>query len=123
MLLRQLDAMTPPAAQATEGVGASAPSPTAMGPPPARPAESADPSTPAGSEDVKRAVDSANVSIAQAAPSLEFQFEVEPDTKILVVRLLDRNDKSVLRQIPAEEMIAIARALNRMQSLLINSKA
>jgi flagellar protein FlaG len=71
--------------------------------------------------DVERAVVRANVQMAEVAPSL--QFEVDPDTHHVVIRLVDRHDQRVLRQVPAPEMLEIARALDRMQSLLVRGKA
>ena len=36
---------------------------------------------------------------------------------------LDRVDQQVLRQVPSPEMLAIARALERMQTLLVRARA
>ena len=33
------------------------------------------------------------------APSL--QFEIDPDTQVVVIRLVDRQDQRVLRQVPS----------------------
>lgn len=70
---------------------------------------------------VERAVSRANEQIASVAPAL--QFEVDPRTHEVVIRLIDRQDQHVLRQIPAPEMLEIARALERMQSTLLRGKA
>jgi flagellar protein FlaG len=70
---------------------------------------------------IARAVARANEQMAAVAPSLEF--EVDPDTRQVVIRLVDREDKRVLRQVPSPEMLEIARALDRMQSLLLRGKA
>ncbi|HEX4884565.1 MAG TPA: flagellar protein FlaG [Casimicrobiaceae bacterium] len=70
---------------------------------------------------IARAVARANEQMAAVAPSLEF--EVDPDTHQVVIRLVDRQDNRVLRQVPSPEMLEIARALDRMQSLLLRGKA
>lgn len=71
--------------------------------------------------DLERAVERANRQMASVAPSL--QFEIDSDTQALVIRLVDRHDQSVLRQVPSPEMLAIAKALDRMQSYLVRSRA
>ena len=72
-------------------------------------------------EDVEAAVERANRQIAVVAPSLEF--EIDANTQQLVIRLVDRADRSVLRQVPSPEMLAIAKALDRMQALLVRVRA
>ena len=71
--------------------------------------------------EVEQAVQNANRHIASVAPSLEF--EIDPETSAVVIRLVDRHDQSVLRQVPSPEMLAIARALERMQSMLVRVRA
>jgi flagellar protein FlaG len=70
---------------------------------------------------VEQAVSRANEQMGAVAPSL--QFEIDPDTQQVVIRLVDRQDQRVLRQVPSEEMLAIARALERMQALLVRTRA
>lgn len=90
---------------------AAAPEPTVATPP----AEAAT------REQVAQAVSRANRQMAAVAPSL--QFEVDPDTRDVIIRLVDQQDRKVLRQVPAPEMLAIARALDRMQALLVRTRA
>lgn len=71
--------------------------------------------------EVEKAVSSANEHMHTVAPSL--QFEVDADTQQVVIRLVDRQDQRVLRQVPSPEMLAIARALERMQALLVRTRA
>jgi flagellar protein FlaG len=40
-----------------------------------------------------------------------------------VVKVIDTETKQVLRQLPSEESLEIAKNLNSMKGLLINSKA
>jgi flagellar protein FlaG len=71
--------------------------------------------------EVEVAVQHANASLAAMDHALEFT--IDPDTKSVIVRLIDRQDNSVLRQVPSPEMLAIAKALGRMQGLLLQSTA
>lgn len=70
---------------------------------------------------LEQAVAQANQQMTAIAPSL--QFEIDPETRVVVIRLVDRQDQSVLRQVPSREMLAIARALERMHSLLLRTRA
>ena len=70
---------------------------------------------------IEQAVAQANEHMNAIAPSL--QFEVDPDTQKVIIRLVDRLDDRVLRQVPSPEMLAIARALERMQALLLRTRA
>lgn len=73
-----------------------------------------------------------DVDVAQAAQRVEkfvqtlssdLQFSVDEASGSNVVRVVDRSTQEVIRQIPSEEMLAIARALDRIQGLLIRQKA
>jgi len=70
---------------------------------------------------LEQAVAQANRQMTAVAPSL--QFEIDPDTQVVLIRLVDRQDQRVLRQVPSVEMLAIARALERMQALLVRTRA
>jgi flagellar protein FlaG len=71
--------------------------------------------------EVQAAVEQANASLAGMDHALEFT--IDPDTHTVVVRLIDRQDNRVLRQVPSPEMLAIARSLDRMQGLLLEQSA
>jgi flagellar protein FlaG len=77
-------------------------------------------STPTRAE-VQVAVDQANATLASMDHALEFT--IDPDTSRVIVRLIDRQDNRVLRQVPSPEMLAIAKALDRMQGLLLHNSA
>ena len=72
-------------------------------------------------EDVQTAVTQANRAMAALSASL--MFEVDAETRTTVVKLIDTTDNSVLRQIPSQEMLDIARALDRLQGMLVRDKA
>lgn len=59
-----------------------------------------------------------------AAPvARNLQFSVDGDTGKTVIRVVDSATKEVIRQIPNEEVLAIARAMDRLQGLLLKGKA
>src|SRR5438128_10816741 len=70
---------------------------------------------------VQTAVEQANKMLRSLAATLEF--EIDPDTHTTVVRLIDNSDHKVLRQVPSQEMLEIARALGRVQGLLVRHEA
>lgn len=43
----------------------------------------------------------------------ELTFAMDRETRRTVVRLVDRNSRKVIRQIPSEEVLALARSLSR----------
>ena len=51
------------------------------------------------------------------------EFELDPQSGRLITRLIDTSDNEVLRQIPSEEMLRIARALDRVEGLLFAQQA
>jgi len=50
-------------------------------------------------------------------------FSVDQESKTTVVKVIDQGTKEVIRQIPSEEMLALAKALDTMKGLLIQQKA
>lgn len=71
--------------------------------------------------ELAEAVQQANETVKPSAT--QFEFSIDKDTGQTVVRLLDAETHSVLRQIPSEEMIAIARALDKLKGMLVKAKA
>lgn len=53
----------------------------------------------------------------------DIQFNVDSDSGKTVVKVVDRGTQEVLRQIPSEEALEIARALDRFQGLLVKQQA
>ena len=84
----------------------------------ARPAAAAEPAPP-GPREVSEAVAETLAAVAPHAGSLEFRVEHGE----AIVRVVDRETRQLVRQIPSEEMVAIRRALDRVQGILIRSKA
>jgi flagellar protein FlaG len=53
----------------------------------------------------------------------DLRFSVDEDTGITVVKLIDTETQTVLRQIPTPEVIEISKALDKLQGLLVKEKA
>ena len=124
-----------------------------IAPLPAQPAAPRQPASPAGNAQpvasVRAAVDTFNVvqpeptaatpatqpsreqldqamqEMKEALPPVarNLQFSVDEDTGRTVVKVIDPATKEVIRQMPSEELLAITRALDKMNGLLIKQKA
>ncbi len=83
------------------------------------------PSPQPSAEQLARAVDAINQTLRQSNHSLEFT--VDQDTRMSVVKLVDVETGELIRQIPSEETLAIARSIDRFQQgqqgLLLRQKA
>ena len=51
------------------------------------------------------------------------QFIVDEETGIDVVQVVDAQSKEVIRQMPTDEMLKVAKAMDKLQGLLIREKA
>jgi len=71
--------------------------------------------------ELKQAIEAANTALRAVSTDLEFSFD--PSTGKTVVRMIDNSTQQVIRQFPSEEMLAIARAIDRFQGLLLRQKA
>lgn len=113
MDIRPLDVQTPSPATAVGG-GALSAEPRVDAPQQAaQPAPSR--------EAVQQAVDYVNAALAASNRGVEFS--LDPDTRAVIVRVIDKQDNSVLRQMPSQEMLAIAKALDQLQGLLLRNRA
>lgn len=72
-------------------------------------------------EQVNQAVEAINKTIQAASQNLEFS--VDKDMSVVVVKVVDQQTKQVLRQIPTEEALEIAKSLDKLQGLLIKQTA
>ena len=75
----------------------------------------------ASREDVESAVKKANQVVQASVRDLEFT--VDDSSGKTVVKVVDRATKEVIRQIPSDEMLAIAESIERMQGLLVKQQA
>lgn len=78
----------------------------------------------------KKSADRADVEVAvkhieefvhTAASNLNFS--IDDQTGMTIVKVTDAKTNELIRQIPTDEILAIARAMDRFQGLLIESKA
>ena len=70
---------------------------------------------------LKAAMDAGNKSMKQLSPSLEFQ--IDPDTKQTVVRVVDTTNNEVIKQIPSAQFLRISSAIEGLQQHIIDEKA
>ena len=50
-------------------------------------------------------------------------FSIDKDTGTTVVKVIDTETEEVIKQIPSEEMLALAKALDQLRGLLVKQKA
>jgi len=72
-------------------------------------------------QELQRAVDELQRKAQSFSPNL--RFSVDRDTGRTVVKVTDADTQEVIRQIPAEEVLQLAKELDRMQGLLFNKEA
>ena len=53
----------------------------------------------------------------------DIEFSIDEDSGQTVVKVIDRGTKEVIRQIPSEEMLELAKALDKLQGLLLRQEA
>ena len=70
---------------------------------------------------VTEALKNINKTIQTLAQNVEFSIDEESDRAI--VKVVDRETKEVIRQMPTKEALEIAKALDRVQGLLIRQQA
>lgn len=71
-------------------------------------------------KDIRAAIDKIEKFIAPA--TRDITFSVDRDTGINLIKIIDRSSKEVIRQIPGDEVLSIARALDNLQGLLVKEK-
>ena len=70
---------------------------------------------------LKDAADKANEFVKSI--NQELQFSVDKDTGQTVVKVMDKQSGDVIRQIPSEEMLELAKAMDTIQGLIIRKQA
>lgn len=75
-------------------------------------------------EQLKKAADDISQAVQQKNQNLEFEFSMDTDTHKSVVKVVDKHTGELIRQIPSEETLEIARSIDQFQrSRLLNQKA
>ena len=82
------------------------------------PADTVEEATP---EQIETAVKEVNASLQ--ARSISLQFEVDKDTDKLIVKVVDLTNGEVIRQIPSEEVVRIARVMGKAPGVLVSQQA
>jgi flagellar protein FlaG len=77
--------------------------------------------TPQHAARVEQAVKTINASLHTQRQGVEFA--IDSDSQRTVVKVVDQETQQVLRQMPTEEALDIAKAIDRMQGLLIKQEA
>lgn len=72
-------------------------------------------------EEVAQAVKDVNDFVRPINNALSFSLDQESNQ--MVVKVIDQGTKEVIRQIPSEEMLALAKALDTMKGLLVRQQA
>jgi len=60
--------------------------------------------------------------VAEAAGA-NLQFTIDKDSGKTIVKVVDSQTSEVIRQIPSEELLALARSMSKTEGLLISQKA
>lgn len=74
-----------------------------------------------GLEELKTAVEKIQEFVSSTASDIKFS--IDEDSGETVVKVVDRETQEVIRQIPSQEMLDLAQALDKLQGLLIKQKA
>ena len=72
-------------------------------------------------QQIAQAVDEMRTAIAPVAQNL--RFSIDQDIGRTIVKVVDASTDEVIRQIPSEEIVAIAKAMDKLQGLLIKQEA
>jgi len=64
-----------------------------------------------------------NIENFVSAVNSEISFSIDQSSGAQVVKVLDSQSKEVIRQIPSEEAIQLAQALDKLQGLFVKAKA
>ncbi|MER0204936.1 MAG: flagellar biosynthesis protein FlaG [Nitrosomonas sp.] len=90
----------------------------------ASPVSTADPrinSNPRSEDQVNEAVQKIQGTVDNLAHNL--RFSIDEDTGKTIIKVMDVHTEEIIRQIPSEEAVEIARTLDKVQGLLFNGKA
>jgi len=120
MTIESLSSLRPMGMAASKEIPSSPASPGAAAPqPPAAPAKTGA-SRPDAAE-LDTALGRINQSMASKGQDLVFS--IDPDSQRTIVKIIDQKTSEVLRQIPSQEALDIAKALESAQGLLIKQTA
>ena len=52
--------------------------------------------------------------------SISVQFQIDPDYKEVIIKVVDQENGKVIRQIPSEDVVRIAKAMDNLKGLLFS---
>ncbi|MFJ4290680.1 flagellar protein FlaG [Cupriavidus sp. NPDC089707] len=55
--------------------------------------------------------------------SIGLRFEIDEDTNRIITKVIDKETGDLIRQMPTEEVLRIARAMDKLQGLLVSQTA
>ncbi|MFM9885197.1 MAG: flagellar protein FlaG [Burkholderiales bacterium] len=70
---------------------------------------------------IKAAITTANQAMISVNAQVQFQFDSESGRTL--VKIVDTESKTVIRQIPTDEILVIARNIDRLQGLIVRGVA
>lgn len=70
---------------------------------------------------IQQALEDVRKAIAPVAQNL--LFSIDDDTGHTVIKIIDSSTDEVIKQIPSEEILAISKALDKLQGLLVKQHA
>ena len=76
---------------------------------------------PASAEQINQALDEVRNALQPVAQNL--LFSLDSDTGKTVIKIVDASTDEVIKQIPSEEILAISKALGKLQGLLVKQEA
>lgn len=74
-------------------------------------------------EQINNAVSSVNQVVQKMPHGSTLEFTVDKDTSHNVIKVVDKVTDEIIRQFPSEEVLNIAKVLDRLQGMLIRDKA
>jgi len=72
-------------------------------------------------EQIKQAVQKIQGAVDNLAQNL--RFSVDEDTGKTIIKVVDAHTEELIRQIPTEDAVELARTMDKVQGLLFNGKA
>lgn len=74
-------------------------------------------------DQVRVAIRAVDVAVQSLARDLRFNFDIDEQSGKIIVKVTDAQTREVIRQIPAEEVLAMSRAMRRTPGLLLEKQA
>jgi flagellar protein FlaG len=75
----------------------------------------------ASANEVEKATDQVNKFVSSVNNGI--QFSIDKETGISVVKVIDKSTNEIIRQIPGDEILQIAKTLDRLQGLFVKQQA